>query len=375
MIKIIALLSTLFVNLYGAIFLAATSSKQYKSRFFLALFLFNSFLLFVGHFLSFTEYWSAFRYFDFLFLASLLAFYPFYFMYIYSAFNFSPISTKWIYHFAPSIIVAILMLYMVLNATWEDYQLYMLNNLYSTELNSEPAKKLAFIYKGSRMFHLIQIVFYNFLTIRFLFSAKNKMNDFYSNLDEFQLKYFYIVTISFILLMSIPGFYVTLIGRTPLNDNDLQLLYMCTLFTILYIILTIVGLRQIPVELNINPDTNLDKEETPLQELQLLEKNLLRYFNTNKPWLNPHLNILDVAKQIGTNRSYVSKVINESLGCNFNFFVNNYRIEEAKKLLIKRPELTIAEVSELSGFGSVNSFIRIFRSIENYTPTEFKNNR
>ncbi|RXP44797.1 AraC family transcriptional regulator [Lutibacter sp. HS1-25] len=373
MIKIIALLSTLFVNLYGAIFLAASSNKQFKNRLFLALFFFDSFLLFVGHFLSFNEYWAAFRFFDFLFLASLLAFYPLYYLYIYSAFNFSPISIKWIYHFIPSIAIAIFMLFTVVFSNWADYESYMNNNLYGTELNSSSAKYLAYLYKGSRMFHLVQIVFYNYLTIKFLFFAKNKMNDFYSNLDKFQLKYFYIVNISFILLMSIPGFYVTVIGRTPLNENGLQLLYMCTLFTLLYIILTIVGLRQIPAEINLDIDSDATlEEENHQQELVIIEKNLLHYFNTKKPWLNSQLNILDVAKNIGTNRSYVSKVINESFECNFNLFVNKYRVNEAKLLLKNHPELTIAEISERAGFGSVNSFIRIFRNVENYTPTEFK---
>lgn len=372
MIKIVALLSTLFINLYGAIFLFATSNKQYINRFFLALFFFNGFLLFVGHFLSFNEFWEVFRYFDFVFLTSLLAFYPLYYLYIYSAFNFTLVSTKWLYHFIPSIIIALLMIVTTIFSSWQDYEIYMNNNLYGTELSTQAAKNLAYLYKGTRMFHLLQIIFYNFLTIRFLISSNNKMNNFFSNLDKFQLQYFYIVNISFILLMSIPGFYVTLIGRTPLNEDGLQLLYICTLFTILYLILAIIGLRQIPAEINLN-NTNEDLSfELHQQELKIIEKSLIEYFTKQKPWLNPQLNILDVAKKIGTNRSYVSKIINENIGCNFNQFVNNYRINEAKILLKQTPEISISEISELAGFGSVNSFIRIFKSIENYTPTEFR---
>jgi AraC-like DNA-binding protein len=372
LIKIIALLSTLFINLYGAIFLFSTSSKKFKNRFFLALFFFNSFLLFVGHFLSFNEYWTAFRYFDFVFLASLLAFYPLYYLYIFSAFNFSLFSLKWLYHFTPSIIVATLMIFTISLTSWEDYEIYMNNNLYSTPLTTFSSKMLAYTYKGSRMFHLVQIVFYNFLTIRFLFLAKNNMNNFFSNLDKFQLQYFYITNISFILFMSIPGFYVTLIGRTPLNEDGLQLLYMCTLFTLLYIILAIIGLRQIPAEIDFNTNGNNKLEAIHQQELKQIEDHLLAYFNTQKPWLNPNLNILDVAKHIGTNRSYISNIINENIGCNFNQFVNSYRVNEAKILLKQVPELPISEISELAGFGSVNSFIRIFKNLENQTPSTFK---
>jgi YesN/AraC family two-component response regulator len=147
---------------------------------------------------------------------------------------------------------------------------------------------------------------------------------------------------------------------------------MCTLFTLLYIILAIIGLRQIPAEIDFNTNGNNKLEAIHQQELKQIEDHLLAYFNTQKPWLNPNLNILDVAKHIGTNRSYISNIINENIGCNFNQFVNSYRVNEAKILLKQVPELPISEISELAGFGSVNSFIRIFKNLENQTPSTFK---
>jgi AraC-like DNA-binding protein len=370
LIKIIAILSTLFVNLFSAITLIATSSKNLKNRFYLGLFFFNSFILFVGHFLSFNEYWNAFKYYDFIFLASLLAFYPLYYLYIYSAFNFKIVPVKWLYHFIPSILIAVLMFIITTASSWESYLIYMNNNLYNTELIDTKSKILAYLYKGSRGFHMIQIIVYNFLTIRFILKAKTSMNDSFSNLDTYQLRYFYIATISFILLMSIPGFYVTYIGRTPLNTNGMLLFYVCLLFTFLYLILTIIGLIQVPSTESI--DTELENNEIQNQELKDVEKKLKKYFSKEKPWLNPNLNIWDVAQEIGTNRSYISKVVNENIGCNFNKFVNNYRIKEAKKILLKKPEIPITEISELSGFGSLNSFIRTFKESENCTPTKFK---
>lgn len=372
MIKIIALLSTLFLSLYGSFFLFSTSNKKFKNRFFLALFFFNSFVLFVGHFLSFNEYWRVFRYFDFIFLASLLAFYPLYYLYLFSAFNFTIIKSKWIYHFIPSILVAILMLIASSFSSWENYDIYMNNNLHGTELTSNSSLFLSYIYNGSRIFHLLQILAYNYLAIRYILKAKSQMNNSFSDLDSFQLRFFYIANISFILLMSIPGFYATLIGRTPFNTNELSLLFICSLFTTLYLILAFVGLRQVPV--NVNLPTKIKKVDLEIHpnDLIQIEKQLLDYFNNDKPWLNPNLNIWDVASKIGTNRSYISKIINDSMGFNFNHFVNNYRIKEAKSNLIANPDLSITEISELSGFGSMNSFIRIFKKTENCTPTEFK---
>ncbi|REE79800.1 helix-turn-helix protein [Lutibacter oceani] len=372
MIKIVALLSTLFINLYGALFLFFTSNKKFKNRFYLGIFFFDSFILFVGHFLSFNEFWNTFRYLDFIFLAALLAFYPLYYLYLNSAFNLIIVKSKWIYHFIPSILIAVAMLITTLFANWEDYQVYMNNNLYSTPLTSNSSLALAYLYKGSRAFHLIQIIIYNFLAIRYIFKTHKEMNNSFSDINKYQLRLFYTANISFILLMSIPGFYVTAIGRTPLNSNEMLLFYVCILFTLLYLILAIIGLKQLPINLQLSQENNTKNLNIHKHDLLEIEKNLIHLFNDKKPWLNPNLNIWDVASSIGTNRSYVSKVINESMGYNFNHFVNNYRVNEAKILLKTKPQLSISEISELSGFGSLNTFIRTFKYFENCTPTEFK---
>ena len=372
MIKIIALLSTLFINLYGALFLFFTSSKKFENRFYLSLFFFNSFILFVGHFLSFNEFWITFRYFDFIFLAALLAFYPLYYLYLNSAFNLIIVKSKWIYHFIPSILIALAMLGTTLYANWEDYQAYMNNSLYGTPLTSNSSLLLNYLYKGSRAFHIIQIIVYNFLVISYILKTKKEMNNSFSDINKYQLRLFYTANISFILLMSIPGFYVTTLGRTPFNANEMMLFYVCSLFTLLYLILAIIGLKQLPIDLQLSNVNN--KENGTIHNLDLIEieKNLIQYFNNKKPWLNPNLNIWDVASSIGTNRSYVSNIINEGMGYNFNHFVNDYRISEAKVLLKNKPYLSITEIGELSGFGSLNTFIRTFKQFENCTPTEFK---
>ena len=99
----------------------------------------------------------------------------------------------------------------------------------------------------------------------------------------------------------------------------------------MYLILAIVGLKQIPVD-NKLENTNKATISGEIQyfELKQIEKNLIEYFSHEKPWLHSNLNIWEVSKRIGTNRSYVSHAINENMGCNFNHFVNEYRINEAK---------------------------------------------
>ena len=372
MIKFLALITPLLFNLFGAIILFSTSNQKYKNRFYLGLFFANSFILFTGHFLSFFEYWTIFKYFDFLFLASLLSFYPLYFLYIQSAFHFNIFSGKIIYHFIPAILISLSMLIISYSANYTDYSMYMENNVFNEKVSSSTAEVLTGIYKGGRFLHTIQILIYTFFIVKLILKIKTSLQDYVSNTDSYQFRNFYVTAISFIIFMSVPGIFVTIIGRQPLNTNSYLLLAVCLLFTVLYLILAIVGLKHTPAnvineKLSENNADNVSNFE--LQEIKLLLSN---YFNIEKPWLNPNLNIWDVSQRLGTNRSYISKIINDDIGCNFNHYVNTYRVAEAKKLLLNRQDLSLFQVSESAGFGSVNSFFRVFKLFENCTPSEFR---
>ncbi|MBP1631702.1 MAG: putative transcriptional regulator, AraC family [Bacteroidetes bacterium] len=54
---------------------------------------------------------------------------------------------------------------------------------------------------------------------------------------------------------------------------------------------------------------------------------------SGKLYLDPNLSITKVAKEIGTNRTYLSKSINLKTGQNFNEYINNYRSEHARNFI------------------------------------------
>ena len=329
----------------------------------------------MGHFLSFFNYWHIFKYFDFLFLGALLAFYPLFYLYIKSTFGVSFIKANNLVHFIPAITIIIVMGFLSYLAPFEYYKDYLSTTLHpNNEVKHPITSYLLGVYKAARYLHLLQILFYNYIILTFLWKANKGLNNLFSNLDAFQIRSFYTVIISFLILMSIPGFYVTLLGRVPFQQNIWLLFIVCSLFTVLYLILSTIGFMQKPV-VHVE-EISFKKEITTIsfqqQELQHLEEVLQTYFNTEKPWLNPHLNIWDIAKAIGTNRSYVSKIINENIGLNFNDYINLYRIKEAKKLLESNKEYSIQRVADLAGFGSVNTFIRTFKKFEHCTPLKYK---
>ena len=99
---------------------------------------------------------------------------------------------------------------------------------------------------------------------------------------------------------------------------------------------------------------------------------ICQLMNEEQPFLNSELKISDIASRLGTNVSYVSACINRQKGNSFNQFVNNYRINYAKKLLRHNPDKKISEVWTASGFANETSFFRTFKTLTGMTPTEWK---
>jgi YesN/AraC family two-component response regulator len=127
-------------------------------------------------------------------------------------------------------------------------------------------------------------------------------------------------------------------------------------------------------------------EDIEKDEMQQPEKNLKNYnhtqlkeqilhlFATEKIYLNSDLKITQVSAKLKTNRTYVSNLINNEFACSFSDFVNRYRIEEAKRMLENNglTNYSLNYISEAVGFGSLNTFIRVFKETEGITPGNFR---
>lgn len=80
-----------------------------------------------------------------------------------------------------------------------------------------------------------------------------------------------------------------------------------------------------------------------------------------------------VAERLGTNRTYLSQVINERTGKTFLAYVNSYRIEEASVILSDPEDDTpLKALSADLGFSSINTFYRIFAEKAGMTPAKYR---
>lgn len=112
-------------------------------------------------------------------------------------------------------------------------------------------------------------------------------------------------------------------------------------------------------------------EETEA-EASSMAAEVQRLFDEEKLYLNPKLKLSDVAREVGTNRTYLSRYFNQENGHTFYDFVNNYRIKHAEQLL-QSSAAGLQEIADKSGFNSLSTFRRVFAATHGCSPTEYRN--
>ncbi|MEL7170714.1 MAG: helix-turn-helix domain-containing protein, partial [Bacteroidota bacterium] len=101
---------------------------------------------------------------------------------------------------------------------------------------------------------------------------------------------------------------------------------------------------------------------------------LLQHFDTDRPYLRTDLTLREVADQIEVPQRYVSQVINEKLDQHFMDFVNGYRVEAAKTMLVDAAwaHLTIDGIAGEAGFNSRSAFYTAFKKATGTTPGAYR---
>lgn len=99
-----------------------------------------------------------------------------------------------------------------------------------------------------------------------------------------------------------------------------------------------------------------------------------RGMNEDKLFLNSSINLERFSEKIGVKPRSVSFILNSHYKANFFEFINRYRIQEVKRMLVA-PECkdeTILEIMYKAGFNSQSAFLRFFKRMEGMTPSEYR---
>ncbi len=104
------------------------------------------------------------------------------------------------------------------------------------------------------------------------------------------------------------------------------------------------------------------------EHAQSIIERINRLMEEKELFKNPNLKINDLAKETRVSSHLISQVLNDNIEKNFTLYVNEYRINEACKLLIKNKSLTMDAVAEEVGFNAKSTFFATFKKIKGVTP-------
>lgn len=88
------------------------------------------------------------------------------------------------------------------------------------------------------------------------------------------------------------------------------------------------------------------------------KKEILTYMDLEKPYKDGEIRLDNLARELSIHPNHLSQVLNDMIGKNFFEFINDYRVEEAKKILSdpSKKDYKVLRVAFESGFNNKTSF-------------------
>ena len=115
-----------------------------------------------------------------------------------------------------------------------------------------------------------------------------------------------------------------------------------------------------------------------LQDLENNENSLLtelvNYYLTAKPYLDPNLKLNVIEEKLNTNRRAIAIALKTFHNANFNTFTNYFRVEEAKRLMEdpRCKNFKIEAIAREAGFGTRMSFYNAFQNQTGVKPSYYR---
>lgn len=360
MLKIVLLLTPIYVTLFWAITLNTDARKLTIPRVFLGKFMMFAVVVYVSHFLYFMPLPKVYPYIDALYQYASLMVFPMYYIY----FRLLTIDSKFSFklHARYLLIPTILFVFYsvaVVITPCNEYQIWLFDRAFdSGSFGIRFLNILKVFIRFTFMIQVVATVIGNYFLIK---KHGDKAAQYYSDLEDSSTMKVRILNLSMIITGT-ASLILGALGRNFFTHEITGIAIASVVFSSMLFIIGWLGDKQ--KVLNPSFDANETLHDLPNEDelnlgghKKLLEK-LLFLFNDRKVYLNPRLNIQDVAQEVGTNRTYISSLINQYFNQNFCSFVNAYRVEELENILREHPDYTNQLLAESCGFGSVDSLRR-----------------
>ena len=117
---------------------------------------------------------------------------------------------------------------------------------------------------------------------------------------------------------------------------------------------------------------NYEKSRISGLDVNVICTRLNELMRDEKIFADEDLSLRDLAGELGISAHQLSEILNEKIKKNFNTFVNEYRVAEAKIMLVEEPGRSILSVGIAVGFNSNTTFCTVFSKIAGESPSHYR---
>lgn len=209
-----------------------------------------------------------------------------------------------------------------------------------------------------------------------LIRYRKGLANFFSNLDQKSIENHRAVLIGLYVLLAMALVVVPLWSVSFERYYATRYILMAVTGATIYYMGYHVSLIRFEIEEAIpNPAVGQEDVISPLYHNELREKllpQIIELIDKEKMFLQPNLSRNDIALSLGTNRTYVSHLINTEFQCNFYDFIKGKRIEFACEQIRLNPALSQEQVAGKCGFVSASTFSRAFKQQMGMTFSQYR---
>ena len=313
-------------------------------------------LLYAGHFVFFNRMTSYIPLTDTIYVVCNLLVYPLYLYYI-TMLTTGKVSTtqRWLTVVPPSVVgIVVATIYIIMCE--DDSQRFINTYLYNGTMEGLPplGKVQAVAHQTAKALFAIGLVAVLCIGIRRIRRYNTLIDSIYADNDDKRL--YGITTI--LLLMVLTGvlsFVVNAIGRFVFLSSEIPFALLACFFSTLLYMLCYRGFVQRFAFEDIERE---ECEDTVGEAPQADYPHLLQTIDDERLYLQPGLTLAGLAQQLGTNRTMLSKLVNEETGMPFAEFINRKRIAYVVMLERQNPGIRKEDLAQQAGYTSMRSFYR-----------------
>jgi len=240
-----------------------------------------------------------------------------------------------------------------------------------------------------------QRLLYYYLSLRALNSYQRSIQHLFSETSRINLGWVRYLINGFLVVVLTTIFFYLMIQRYPENFS-LWVLSIGAAVTIYIYLATIKGMGQVTLW-QLMASKNKESLEAAIEEAEQLEEapyqdkirrktglsetrieeivgRIISVVESEKLYQETELTLQQLADRLELPPYVLSQAINDGLKKNFYDLINNYRVEEAKRLLAEESnqQYTILSVGFEAGFNSKTTFNTVFKKFTGLTPTAYR---